>query len=75
MRQPSAEVYLSNLKDPFVNPVSTSLYFAGDTALWITGNWEVGNITEKTDFTTSIYPFPGSETCPDGGSPAKYNCS
>ena len=57
---------------PEVDGDQEQLYFAGDTALWITGNWEVGNITEKTDFTTSIYPFPGSETCPDGGSQVNF---
>ena len=34
---------------PEVDGDQEQLYFAGDTALWITGNWEVGNITEKTD--------------------------
>lgn len=57
---------------PEVDGDQEQLYFAGDTALWITGNWEVGNTTEKTDFTTSIYPFPGSETCSDGGSQVNF---
>ncbi|HIU77504.1 MAG TPA: extracellular solute-binding protein [Candidatus Pelethocola excrementipullorum] len=57
---------------PEVDGDQEQMYFGGDYAFWVTGNWEVGNITEKTDFKTSIYPFPGSETCADGGSQANF---
>lgn len=57
---------------PEVDGDQEQMFFAGETACWITGSWEVGNITEKTDFHTSIYPFPASEVCSDGGSQANF---
>lgn len=57
---------------PEVDGDQEQMFFAGNVACWVTGNWEVGNITEKTDFTTSIYPFPGSESCEDGGSQVNF---
>lgn len=57
---------------PEVDGDQEQMFFSGEYACWVTGNWEVGNITEKTDFTTSIYPFPGSETCADGGSQVNF---
>lgn len=57
---------------PEVDGDQEQMFFGGDYAVWVTGNWEVGNITEKTDFNTSIYPFPGSETCADGGSQVNF---
>lgn len=58
---------------PEVDGDQEQLFFGGDYACWITGNWEVGNITEKTDFTTSINPFPGSASCADGGSQVNFS--
>lgn len=57
---------------PEVDGDQEQIFFTGETAMWITGNWEVGNLIEKTDFTTTIYPFPASETCADGGSQANF---
>ncbi len=57
---------------PEVDGDQEQMYFSGNTACWVTGNWEVGNITERTEFKTSIYPFPGSETCADGGSQVNF---
>ena len=57
---------------PEVDGDQEQMFFGGDYAVWVTGNWEVGNITEKTDFNTAIYPFPGSETCVDGGSQVNF---
>lgn len=58
---------------PEVDGDQEQMFFSGDYACWITGNWEVGNITEKVDFTTSIYPFPGSTSCADGGSQVNFS--
>lgn len=58
---------------PEVDGDQEQMFFSGDYACWITGNWEVGNITEKVDFTTSIYPFPGSASCADGGSQVNFS--
>lgn len=58
---------------PEVDGDQEQMFFSGDYACWITGNWEVGNITEKADFTTSIYPFPGSASCADGGSQVNFS--
>lgn len=57
---------------PEVDGDQEQMFFSGEYACWVTGNWEVGNLTEKTDFNTSIYPFPGSETCADGGSQVNF---
>lgn len=57
---------------PEVDDDQEQMFFGGDYACWVTGNWEVGNISEQTDFNTSIYPFPGSETCADGGSQVNF---
>jgi raffinose/stachyose/melibiose transport system substrate-binding protein len=57
---------------PEVDGDQEQMYFGGDYACWITGNWEVGNITANTEFTTTIVPFPGSETCADGGSQVNF---
>lgn len=58
---------------PEVDGDQEQMFFSGDYACWVTGNWEVGNITEKTDFTTAIYPFPGSTICADGGSQVNFS--
>lgn len=57
---------------PEVDGDQEKMYFAGDYACWITGNWEVGNITANTDFTTEILAFPGSKDCADGGSQVNF---
>ncbi|WP_195543414.1 ABC transporter substrate-binding protein [Massiliimalia timonensis] len=57
---------------PEVHGDQEQLYFSQECAAWITGNWEVGNITKDTDFKTTIIPFPGSESCEDGGSQVNF---
>lgn len=57
---------------PEVDGDQENMFFSGDVALWITGNWSVGAVNEHPDINTSIYPFPGSETCSDGGSQANF---
>lgn len=57
---------------PEVDGDQEMMFCAGETAMWITGNWSVGAINEKADFNAAIYPFPVAEVCGDTGSQANF---
>lgn len=57
---------------PEVDGDQEQIFGAGDVACWVTGNWEVGFCNSNIDFNVKVYPFPGSETCPDGGSQVNF---
>lgn len=57
---------------PEVDGDQENMFLSGDAAIWITGNWSVGAVSGNTNFKTTVYPFPGSETCADGGSQANF---
>lgn len=57
---------------PEVDGDMEQIFAAGDVACWITGNWEVGYLTTNVDFNVTVVPFPGSVTCPDGGSQVNF---
>lgn len=57
---------------PEVDGDAEQLFLNQDCVLTITGNWAVGNINQKAEFKASAYPFPGSESCADGGSQVNF---
>jgi raffinose/stachyose/melibiose transport system substrate-binding protein len=50
------------------------MFALGESAFWVTGNWAIGMVADVgvEGFTYDIIPFPGSETCADGGSQVNF---
>jgi len=59
---------------PEVSTEQQVMFALGESAFWVTGNWSVGQLSDVgiDDFTYAIIPFPGSETCADGGSQVNF---
>ena len=81
---PSVRLAIQTIKDwidagyfpdhPEVNAEQQVMFALGDSAFWITGNWSIGQVSDVglDDFSYEIIPFPGSETCADGGSQVNF---
>jgi len=59
---------------PEADAEQRELFLRQDGICWVTGNWSISDIDTYGDgsFEVAIIPFPGSETCTDGGSQVNF---
>lgn len=62
---------------PEVDGEQRDFFLQGEGACWVTGNWSIAYVEENADDTMDleIIPFPGSESCSDGGSQVNFTGS